>query len=85
MKLARPWLDLIINPPCRTAPNKLSPICHEKLLEKDPSILYGGNYALAQLENHVGVYIASKFAEIQTRIWQKNIVWQSSSVGWGII
>ena len=41
-KLPHPWQDLIINPPCRTAPKKLSPICHEKLLEKGPSILYGG-------------------------------------------
>ena len=48
VKLLRFWHDLIINPPCRTASHKfaekyLSPICQEKLLEKFPSILYGGD------------------------------------------
>ena len=40
-------------------PNILYPICHEKLLKKGPSILYGGHYALAPLENHVGIYAPS--------------------------
>ena len=58
VKLPCPFHDLIINLPCRTVPHKfaknnLFPICHEKL----PSILYGsGHYALAPLENHVGLY-----------------------------
>ena len=42
---------------------KLSPICHEKPLEKGPSILYGGDYALAPLENNVGVYPPSILAQ----------------------
>ena len=34
------WHDLIINLPCRTAPQNFSPICYKKLLEKGPSILH---------------------------------------------
>ena len=36
MKLPHSCHDLFINPPCRTAPQNLSRICHEKLLEKGP-------------------------------------------------
>ena len=47
----------------KSAQKKLSLIYHEKLLEKDPSILYGGrHYPLATLGNHVGVYAPSIFA-----------------------
>ena len=41
----------------------LSPICHEKPLEKDYSILYGDTMPLAPLENNVGVYVPSIFAQ----------------------
>ena len=55
-------------------PNKLSSICQKKLLEKGPSILYGGHYALAPLENHVGVYAPSIFAKkCRYWIWQKRL------------
>ena len=58
VKLPSSYHDLIINLPCRAIPNKfaqnnLSPICHKKHL----SILYPPrHYALAPLENHVGVH-----------------------------
>ena len=49
VKLPRPWYDLIINPPCRTAhplslpQNFFSLICHEKqFLEKGPPYFRGG-------------------------------------------
>ena len=54
--------------------NKLSSICQKKLLEKGPSILYGGYYAIAPLENHVGVYAPSIFAKrCRCWIWQKRL------------
>ena len=41
------WHGLIINPTCRTAPHpfnkNLSSICHETILEKGHSILFGGD------------------------------------------
>ena len=75
-----------IDPPCRTAPNKLSPICHEKLLKKNSSILYGGHYVLDQLENNVGVYASSIFARksslrlVNIFYLATNVVWQNKSV-----
>ena len=52
----------------------LSPICHEKLSEKDLSILYGmRHYALAPLENHVGLYDPSIFAR-KSRLKLANIL-----------
>ena len=46
------WLSMPhVEQPTR---NKLSSICHEKLLEKDLSVLYGVHYAIAPLENYVG-------------------------------
>ena len=76
VKLPHPWHELIINPPCRTPPtrpipipNKLSPIW-----QKGPSILYGGHYPLAPLENHVGIYAPSVFAwKRKYWIWQKRL------------
>ena len=42
--------------PMNMPAKKLSPICHKELFEQGPSILYGErHYALAPLENHVGV------------------------------
>ena len=35
-------------------PNNFSPICHENLLEKGPSILYEGHYAPALLKKSCG-------------------------------
>ena len=57
VKLSCPCHDLIINPPCITFCQQIcqkqnSPICYEKLSEKDSSILYGARqYALALPEN----------------------------------
>ena len=68
----------------------LSPIFHEKPLEKGPSILYGGHYALAPLENNMRVYVPSIFAQnctlklVKILNLAKKIVWQKRSVGWGI-
>ena len=62
VKLPCPWHELIINPPCRTASQLIAPICHEKLLQKGLSILYGEYYVLTPLENRVGVYAPSVFA-----------------------
>ena len=65
-KLSRHWHDLIINPPCRTAPSKMV-----------SSYLLEGHYALAPLENHVGVYAPFIFARkgrlnlLTYSIWQK--------------
>ena len=72
------------------ASQNLPPICHWKPLEKCPSILYEGHYALAPLENNVGVYAPSKFAQncglklVKILNLAKTIVWQNRSVGWGI-
>ena len=82
--------------PCRTAPisflrKHLSPICHEKLWEKGPTVLYGRRYyALAPLENHVVVYAPSIFGRkwgLKDNILNltKRIVWQNSSVDWGVV
>ena len=64
VKVPRPWHDLIIIPPCRTAPppvpppfNKMSLVCPEKLLEKGlPPYFMVGHYALTSLENRLGSY-----------------------------
>ena len=94
VKNPRPWHDnLIINSPCRTAqfvPKKIFPTCHEKILEKGSSILYGGDYALAPLENHVGWrrgYILPSILARNCRLKLVNIlnltekfVWQNRSV-----
>ena len=88
VKLSHPWYDLIINLIRKSSPQSLSPICHEKLLEEGPYILFGKrHYDLAPLENHVGVYTPSIFA----RNWglkllnilnlAKRVVWQNKSVG----
>ena len=64
MKLYCPLHDLIINPPHKKKKKKkkLSLIYHEKLVKKGPSILFGGrHYALAPVENHVGVCAPSIF------------------------
>ena len=92
MKLPHPWYDLIINPPCRTFPQHLTPICNEKLLQKSPSMFFGGRHcALAPMENPAGVYALSIFATkcglklVNILNLVKRIVWQNRSVGWGII
>ena len=81
-KLPRHWHDLIINPPCRTAPpiNFPKKNCAPfviKDLENGILILIGGHYALAPLENDVGVYSPFIFARkgrlnlLTYSIWQK--------------
>ena len=91
VKLAHPWHDLILIHYVEQPPNKFSPICHEKLLKKGPSILYGGHYALAPLENHVAVYAPSIFARkcrlrlVNILILAKKREQQNRSVVWGII
>ena len=91
-----PWYDdLIINPPSRTA---LQYICLPKLVAHLPwktfrkrfFVLYRGHYALAPLENTVGVYAPSIFAQkcrlklVNILNLAKTIVWQNRSMGWGI-
>ena len=99
VKLSRPWHDLIIkfpstNLPMWNYPRKiLSPICHEKFLEKGSSVLhwFGRHYALAPLENHVGVYVPSIFVRNcalkldDILNLAKRVVWQNMPVGWSII
>ena len=92
MELPHPWYDLIINPPCRTFPQHLTPICNEKLLQKSPSMFFGGrHYALAPMENPARVYALSIFATkcglklVNILNLVKRIVWQNRSEGWGII
>ena len=91
VKRPHPWHNLILILHVEQPPNKLSAICHEKLLKKGPSILYGGHYALALLGNRVGVYTPSMFARkcrlilANTLNLEKKIVWQSRSVVWSII
>ena len=66
-----PAPPLPTNPQPPPPPNKLSFICQKKLLEKGP---YRGQYALAPLENHVGIYIPSIFArKCRYWIWQKRL------------
>ena len=91
VKLPHLWHDLILILHVEQPPNKLSPICHKKVLRKGPSILYGGHYALAPLENNVEVNASSIFARkcrlrlVNILNLAKKVVWQNRSVVWHYI
>ena len=53
----------------------MSTICQEKLLEKDPTLLYEGrHYPLATLENHKGLLYAPLVFARKCRLKLVNII-----------
>ena len=63
VELTHPWHDLIINPPFRTAPSIICFPCAMKRFQKKVHPCFmEEHYALAPLENHLGVYSPSTFA-----------------------
>ena len=72
---------------------KICPLTAMKIFYKKvpPCFFRGRHYALAPLENYVGVYASSIFARecrvklVNTLDFAKRTVWQNRSVGWGII
>ena len=88
LKLPHLWHVLIINPPFRTVPSIICfPSSMKSFYKKVPPYFMGGHYALAPLENHVGVYTPSTFARkcrlmlVNTLNLAKKIIWQKRSVG----
>ena len=69
-------------------PPSVIKIIYKKVL---PCFFGGRHYALAPLQNHVGVYTPSTFARkcglklVNILNLAKRIIWQIWSVGWGII